>query len=465
MSTPPALLSDAALAEALRAIVGDPHVVTDPALLAGRVVDWTGRWQGACALAVAPGSSAEAAAVLAACAGRHLVVQGGNTGLVGGAVPDAGDVLFLTHRLTAMKPPDLLAHTVVVEAGATLAAVQAHLAPYGLELGVDIAARDSATIGGMAATNAGGQRVLRDGAMRRHVLSVEAYDVSGQQLAALHDLIKDNTGYDLASLLVGSEGTLGVITKLLLRVIPRLSVGAVVVVGLPDLDAVGAFVGNLRRRRDDLRAAELASAASLGLVGETLERPVPVSTPWAVLLQFAAKDLDLEMVASSVSEALAAAGVPDSPVLAAADPAGIRTLWNWRDRITEAIAERAVELGHPVVKLDVSLPAAALTAFVVDVRERFEGDSAYETYLFGHVADGNVHVNVIGPHAYAVEDWVLRRVARAGGSISAEHGIGRAKAPWFELARTPAEREAMRAVKRALDPGGRLGRSLWTADR
>jgi FAD/FMN-containing dehydrogenase len=454
---------DQELAEALGRIVGSAHVVTDPALLAGRVVDWTGRWRGACALSVAPGNGDEVARVLTTCAGRQVVVQGGNTGLVGGGIPQANDVLLLTHRLDSIEAPDVVSQTVAVGAGVTLAALQERLAPYGLELGVDIASRESASIGGMAATNAGGQRVLRDGAMRRQVLSVDAYDVQGRQVAVLHDLIKDNTGYDLSALLVGSEGTLAVITRVLLKVIARVPATAVVLAGLPDLAAVGALVARVRRERDDLRAVELVSVQTLVLVGRSLGQPTPVSTAWTVLFQFAGRTVDLDGVAATVMAGLIDADASDAPTLVATDPAGMRGLWAWRDRATESIAEEAATTGQPLAKLDVSLPGDQLPMFVQDLTVAMEGNQ-HRLYLFGHVGDGNVHVNLIGPDPHSLEDWVYRRVAGMGGSISAEHGIGRAKAAWFALVRSETERTAMRAVKDAWDPEGRLGRAIWVSD-
>jgi FAD/FMN-containing dehydrogenase len=444
-------------------IVGAAHVVVEPELLAGRVVDWTGRWRGSCALSVAPGTGAEVAAVLSACAGRHVVVQGGNTGLVGGGVPEGDDILLLTHRLTMIEPPDEVAMTVVAGAGVTLGGLQAHLAPYGLELAVDIASRDSATVGGMASTNAGGQRVLRDGAMRRQVLSVDAYDVSGRQVAVLHELIKDNTGYDLSALLVGSEGTLAVITRLLLRVVPKVPATAVVLIGLPDIASVGVVLSRVRRDHPALRAAELVSSVTLGLVSEHLGQPPPVSSAWVLLLQFAGSSSSIEAIAESVAQGLADAGDPDAPVLVADDPNGMRELWFWRDRVTDAIAQAGAASGSPVVKMDVSIPASGLERFAAGVVTDMEA-LGQRAFLFGHVGDGNLHVNLIGPPSHRAEDTVLRRVAAAGGSISAEHGIGRAKAPWFALARSETEREAMRAVKAAWDPEGRLGRAIWVSE-
>ncbi len=456
----------------LREIVGEAQLVTDPAVLVSRLQDWTGRWHGECRLAVAPASGAETSAVLERCAasGARVVVQGGNTGLVGGAVPVAGDVLLLTTGLTHIDAPDEVAHTVIAGAGVTLAELQRHLRPYDLEFAVDLGARDSATLGGMAATNAGGLHVLRHGDMRRQVLSVDAYDAGGGQIAALHPLVKDNTGYALSALLIGSEGTLGVITRLLLRVIHREEPGAVVVLGLPDISAVAAVVAGLRRQTGALRAIEAMSAAVCGAVASARGQEPPVEAPWMLLLE-TASDATTGALVGQLERALAAVDCADAPIAVADDVAGMRALWRWRDGATEAISRRAAERGERLLKLDVSVPTAALSAFAGDVDALF-AERPETPYLFGHVGDGNLHVNITAPAPdtafdpaapQPVEDAVFQLVARYRGSISAEHGIGRAKAEWLHLARTESERAAMLAVKRALDPENRLGRAIWAS--
>ena len=298
--------------------------------------------------------------------------------------------------------------------------------------------------------------------MRRQVLSVDAYDVSGRQVAVLHELIKDNTGYDLSALLVGSEGTLAVITRVLLHVVPKVPATAVVLIGLPDIASVGVLLSRVRREHASLRAAELVASETLGLVSAHLGQPRPVTSAWALLLQFAGAASSIETIAESVARGLDDAGASAAPVLVAEDPNGMRELWAWRDRVTDSIAQAGAASGSPVVKMDVSIPASGLARFAAGVVADMEA-LGQRAFLFGHVGDGNLHVNLIGPPSEA-EDIVLRRVAAAGGSISAEHGIGRAKAPWFALARSETEREAMRAVKVAMDPQGRLGRAIWVSE-
>lgn len=351
----------------------------------------------------------------------------------------------------------------------TLAALQAALRPYGLELPVDLAARDSCTVGGMAATNAGGVRVLQEGMMRSQVLSVDSLSVDGRPLTRLHPLIKDNTGYALSALLVGSEGTLGVLTRLLLRVVARPAARAVVLLGLPGIEAALEVLAAVRARVPQLRAAELVDDACLRLVLAATGEPDPLPRrhPAHLLLELAGGP----GCADELLAALAAAGVADDPavdVAVADDPAGVRRLWGYRERITESVGAHGVP--H---KLDVSVPASSTAEFVQRCDALVCGwpgvagtGRAPRPFFFGHLGDGNVHVNVLDadPRDDALDDAVLALAAELDGSISAEHGIGRAKAHLMPLTRTADEQAAMAALKHALDPAGRLGRALSAGD-
>jgi FAD/FMN-containing dehydrogenase len=461
-----------ALAERLVAVVGAEHVLVDPQLVEGYVRDWTGRWRGGCAMVVRPGDEAQTAAALAAVAaeGRRVVVQGGNTGLVAGSVPEAGDVLLSTTRLNRIGPVDPVSSTVVAEAGVTLAALQDFLRPHGLELPVDLAARESCTVGGMAATNAGGIRVLQEGMMRSQVLSADALTVDGRPLARLHPLVKDNTGYSLAALLVGSEGTLGVITRLLLRAVARPANRAVVLLGLPGVQSALDVLAAMRVRVPQLRAAEFVDDACLRLVLEATGEPDPLPRrhPAHLVLELAGGTGSFDELLGALEDA----GIADDPeidVAAADDAASVRRLWGYRDRITESVAANGVP--H---KLDVSVPAARTAEFVAHcgalVRQwptRHPATGRFpRPFVFGHLGDGNVHLNILDadPRDDALDDAVLHLAAEHDGSISAEHGIGRAKAHLLPLSRSVDELAAMLAVKRALDPDGRLGRALQPFD-
>lgn len=447
----------AGLLGALRAAVGGAHVLTDADVRAGHERDWTGRFGAPCAAVVRPGSAAEVAAVLRACgaAGVAVVPQGGNTGLVGGSVPGPGGappVVLSAGRLDAVEV-DPVAQQVTAGAGATLAAVQAAAATHGLSFPVDLAARGSATIGGMVATNAGGLHVVRHGPMRAQVLGLEAVLADGTILSRLAGLLKDNTGYDLSQLLVGSEGTLAVVTAARLRLVPAAAEHVTALLGLSGTAAALEVVAAVRAGLDGLEAAELTFRDGVELVCAHSGLPDPLPAPWPayLTLEVAAR----RDPADALAEVLAAIDLDDRAAAVATDGPGRGRLWAYRERHTEAVSG----LGVPH-KLDVTVPLGSLARFADDeVRLAVAAVApGATTVVFGHVGDGNLHVNVVGPDPDddRVDEAVLRLVAAHGGSISAEHGIGRAKAPWLGLSRSPAEIAAMRAVKAALDPAGLL---------
>ena len=436
-------MSERLLAD-LRAVVGAAHVLTDDDVREGYEVDWTGRFRGRTPAVVRPGSTAEVAEVLRRCAaaGAGVVPQGGNTGLVGGSVPLAGEVVVSTLRLVALGPVDGLAGQVTVGAGTTLGAVQHHAATSGWAVGIDLAARDSATVGGMVSTNAGGLSFLRHGGMRAQLAGVEAVLGDGRVVSHLGGLLKDNTGYDLGGLLCGSEGTLGIITAVRLRLVPPGGERVVALAAVEGIDAALAVVAALRRGGALLDAAEGFLDDGMALVCGHLGVARPLAPAPAYLLVEWEGPVDL----------LAAAPVLDAVV--AEDRVRAEALWRYREAHTEAV--NALGVPH---KLDVTLPLAALGRFVTEVPDVVAAVApGARVVQFGHIADGNIHVNVVGPDPDddLVDDAVLRLVAARGGSISAEHGIGTAKKRWLHLARSDAELATFRALKHALDPAGIL---------
>jgi FAD/FMN-containing dehydrogenase len=430
-------------------IVGADHVLTDPQLTASYETDWTGRFHGRCHAVVRPASTSEVAAVVAACADANVAicVQGGNTGLVGASVPADDTVLLSTARLRELGPVDDVSAQVTVGAGVTLAAVQQHVRPHRLDVGVDFAARESCTIGGMVATNAGGERVLRYGTMRAQLLGIEAVLADGTVVSRLTGLPKDNTGYDVVSLLAGSEGTLGVITRLRLRLVPLLSERVVALAAVADTAAAVDLVRALRDRLPTLEAAELFYADGLALVrAQTgMSAPFIVDHPAYVLVECAAHADPTDELLAALEEA---PGVLDATV--ASDARGRHALWAYRESHTESINAAGVP-----VKLDVAVPLTSLADAVAALPDAIAGAAERaRTILFGHVNEGNLHVNVLDAvdEAEAVSDAVLKVVATFGGSISAEHGVGRAKSEWLHLSRSAEEIAMMRAIKKALDP-------------
>ena len=445
---------DEVLLESLRAAVGASHVLTDPDLRASYETDWTRRWHGDALAVVRPASTDEVIGVMVACAevGAAVIPQGGNTGLVGASVPRAEairpQVVVSTLRLRDLEPIEELAGEVIAGAGVTLAALQAHARASGFGFGVDLGARDSATIGGMIATNAGGIHVLRHGPMRAQLLGVEAVLADGSVVRRLPGMVKDNTGYHLPSLLAGSEGTLAIITRAHLHLVPLRPRRAVALLGFADVADAVALAGDLRRSMPELAAAELFFDAGMELVlgHSRVGRPFGTRHPVYLLVEVDADVDPTDLLASGIGDA---PGVADAVV--AADEAGRSRLWALRERHTEAIGAEGI--AH---KLDIAVPVARLAEFVArvttDVEEARPGSA---TYLYGHVCEGNLHVGIIGPSPEdeAVDDAVMRLTIELGGSVSAEHGIGVAKVGWLEADRGEADVAAMRAIKLGLDPG------------
>lgn len=446
-------------------VVGAEHVLDSPDVRATAETDWTGRWHGRARAVVRPSSTVETAAVVRACAdaGAAVVTQGGNTGLVGGSVPcaaaaasgtaDAGAVVVATPRLDRLGEVEPARAQVRVGAGATLAAVQGHVRRHGLAVGVDLAARDTATIGGMAATNAGGVHVVAHGMMRAQVAGLVAVLADGSVLDEHHGLAKDNTGYDLVGLMVGSEGTLGVITEVTVRLVPEPAGRAVALV--PGVSLAGAVAALPRiRAAAGLRAVEWVDEAAAALVAAHggLDR-VAGAGPW-LLVELAGEGDLVEPLAAALAD------VDAGEAAVAVEPADRQALWAHRETATEAIAREAAASGHPVRKLDVAAAPAALPDLAAALPDAVAAVApGARVATFGHLGDGNLHVQLLDTDetvGEAAEDAVLERVVAAGGSISAEHGVGVAKRRWLERARSPTSVAALRAIKRAFDPHGRL---------
>ena len=429
-------------------ILGADRVLTAPEDTAPYCVDWSGRFRGTTPAVLLPGTTEEVAAVVAACRehGIGLTLQGGNTGLVGGSVPLAGEVVLCLRGLDRVGPVDDIAGQVTAGAGASLARVRGTAAAAGWDYGVDIASRDRASVGGTIATNAGGLRMLRHGDTRAQLLGVEAVLGDGTVVSHLAGLTKDNTGYHVPGLLCGSEGTLGVVTAARLRLVPAATHRLTSLLAFDDVGSAVVAANDLRRTVRALEAAELMLAAGIDLVCRvTGLAPITATRHPAYLLVGVADTAD-----PSVD---LAAGIAALRHVAEVVP-GDASLWAYREG-----HPAAVNTVGPPHKLDVTLPADRLPAFVARVPEVVARLAPHaRAWMWGHAADGNIHVNVTGvePGDDEVDDAVLRLVASLGGSISSEHGIGTAKRRWLHLSRSPAEIDAFRALKRALDPDGIL---------
>jgi FAD/FMN-containing dehydrogenase len=441
--------------------VGSRSIVTDPDVLRSHTIDWTGRFSGDAPAVVRPGTVAEVSAVVAICNEKRvaLVPQGGNTGLVGGSVPLGGEIVLSLRGLDEVKPVDENARQLTAGAGVTLAALHRAARRSGLSYGVDLAARDSATVGGMVATNAGGVHVLRWGDTRRQLRGIEAVMADGSVVSHLGGLMKDNTGYDLAGLLCGSEGTLGVITAARLQLSPLLPERVVALVGLRSLGDACRATSRWARDVESITAMEVFFDDGLQLVCESGQLPAPFPAPHPVYMLVEATGRvdplpDLAAAIDGTATVLSVAVATDEP--------GCNRLWAYRELHTTAINT----LGPPH-KFDVTLPAAQIERFADEVRRQVSDLAPNaRSWLFGHLADGNLHVNVTGLAAddEQVDDLVLGLVASLGGSISAEHGIGTAKKRWITLNRSPAELATFAAIKAALDPNHILNPNVLLPD-
>jgi FAD/FMN-containing dehydrogenase len=441
------------LTDRLAAIVGAGYVSTDADVLDGRSVDHTGRYRGRASVMVRPGSADETAAVLRECrdAGVYVTVQGGRTSLVAGTVPEHDDVLLSTERLREVGEVDVLERRVRVGAGVTLAEVQRASTAAGLVFGVDLAARDSATVGGMASTNAGGLRTVRYGNMGEQVIGLDVA-LPGGTVVRRHSLVRmDNTGYDLASLFIGAEGTLGVITALDLRLHPTPARRVTAICGFADLEAL-VDTGRAFREMDGIAALELIDARASALTAEHAGISAPVDGAWQLLIELAGDTDQTERLA----DALEGARLADEPAVGV-DAAAQQRLW----QVREAVAEVFGVYGPPL-KFDVSLPLSVIPAFAVDAAELVAGHAPDAIpVLFGHIGEGNLHLNLVrcaldADREHELYSTMMALISRLGGNVSSEHGVGTRKRDYVGMSRTEADIAAMRAVKAAFDPTGYL---------
>lgn len=451
---------------ALQAAAGDGNWTRDPALIAPRLVDWRGKFHGAAPLLLLPRRVDQVAAIVRAAAAHRvgLVPQGGNTGLVGGNIPpaDGSCAILGLARMNAIRAVDTAGLTMTVEAGTILQTVHEAAAAAGCAFPLSLGAKGSATIGGLVSTNAGGVQVLRHGTMRALVAGLEAVLPSGEVLHQLTGLAKDNSGYDVKQLLIGGEGTLGIVTAVALKLVPAPAHRAIAWVGVPDPAAALALLARLRTASGgQVESFELLPDAGLQLVLRHLpgHRP-PLATPhrWHVLVELAGPaDLDA-LLADGLAEALAAGEAGDATI--AATLAQGLALWRIREELPEAERRDGVAVHH-----DIAVAVAAAPVFLATASAAIEAEFPGARVLaFGHLGDGNLHFNVRAPaadgpaylatHGRAITARVHDLVAAAGGSISAEHGIGVLKRA--ELARLgdPAKLAMIRAVKAAIDPQG-----------
>ncbi len=452
----------------LREALGASQVLVEGDLSAYEM-DWRRRFPGRALAVVRPGNTAEVATVVRLCA-KHdvsLVPQGGNTGLVGGSTPDASgtQVLLSLARLNKVRAIDAANLTMTVEAGCVLQTVQEAAAGAGLLFPLSLAAEGSCTIGGNLASNAGGTQVLRYGNARDLCLGLEVVTSAGEVWEGLSGLRKDNTGYDLRDLFIGSEGTLGVITAATLKLYPRPAARMTALAACDTLEAAVALLSLAQARLGPgLTGFELMNQFSLDLVRKhfpQLRQPLPPS-PWTVLLELS--DTESEAHARTMFEGLLEQALESELISDAAVAESLEQshgLWHLRESIPLAQVEEGLNIKH-----DIALPVSRIPAFVAAtdaaLAAAFPGVRMVD---FGHLGDGNLHYNVQAPEGVAAADFlraheaainhiVYDAVLAQGGSISAEHGIGQLKREELAERKSPVALGLMRAIKKALDPQG-----------
>jgi FAD/FMN-containing dehydrogenase len=447
----------------IKAALGPQGWSTDPARLEPRLSEWRGRWRGATPLLVVPKTVEEVSAVVAICAetGTAITPQGGNTGLVGGQIPQ-GEVLLSLERMNSVRDVSPLDDVIVAEAGVTLHEAHAAAEAADRYFPLSLASGGTATIGGTVSTNAGGTAVLRYGNMRELVLGLEAVLPNGEVLRGLKRLRKDNTGYDLKQLLIGAEGTLGVVTAAALKLFPRLVSRAAAIAGLAGPQAAVELLALARSRSGGMvETFELMGRPGLELVLKNVggREPLAEAHPWYVLIEIASAEPGAgERAIEAVLAAALDAGLVGDAALAQSQ-AQAQAFWALREN--QSAGQKPEGQGW---KHDISVPVSAVPAFFARadaaILKAFPGT---RLVAFGHLGDGNIHYNMVQPAGGDGEAFAARRDAAArivhdivdelGGSISAEHGVGVMKAAEALRYKSPTEVEAMRAVRRALDPG------------
>jgi FAD/FMN-containing dehydrogenase len=446
--------------------LGSKAVITDPKDIEPWVSDWRGRVHGATPAILAPASTEDVVEIVKLAAEHRvpLVPQGGNTGMVAGATPPAdGSALLLSMRrmnkIRSISAEDRLA---VAEAGVVLATLHEAANDIGMRFPLTIGSRGSCTIGGLTSTNAGGTQVLKFGMMRSLIAGVEAVLPDGSVHSGLSGLKKDNRGYSLDQLLIGAEGTLGVVTAVALRLVPAVAARAVAWAGVDSPMKALALLRFLEARTTAIEGFELVPADSLQLVLKHIpgtRPPLAGDHPWNVLIEATTDDPAADIIAEVerlLAAALEAKLISDAVI--ASNEAQAEAFWRIRDAISEAERAEGQTLAH-----DISVPVADMPRFIVeaskDVEAKFPGVIAS---AFGHLGDGNVHFHVRAA-SHASPDWYKAEgekithmvddlATAAGGSISAEHGIGQLKRDEFERLAPPGRIHALQAIKHALDP-------------
>ena len=446
---------------ALRDALGADAVRVGEQIGERSMTDWTRHEPTRAAALLLPRTTEQVSRALAICHAAHqpVVPQGGMTGLAGGAIPRAADIALSLERMTGVEEIDPASATMTVLAGTTLQTAQEAAAQAGFELALDLGARGSCQIGGNLATNAGGNRVIQSGTARDQVLGLEVVLANGAVLSSLGKMVKNNTGYDLKHWFIGSEGTLGVITRAVLRLHPQRAARHTALVALNNYDAAVSLLRRLSTRfGNDIGAFEIMwpDFYDFGVALTGARSPFAEAHPLYALIEHASFDAadDGERFAAALAEALDTQVIRDAVI--AQSVADARALW----AVRECTAEFPVRLDP--INFDVSLPIGEIGTFVERCRAALDRQwPGNESYFFGHIGDSNLHLTVDGRSIpgvdhHAVYAFVYEMLGPLHGSVSAEHGIGLLKREFLPISRSPEELAAMAAIRQALDPHGIL---------
>lgn len=447
----------------IREISGPKGLITGEDVRA-RPADWMGQTRCNALAIVRPASTEKLSKIMQVCheQGQPVVAAGGLTGLVHGADASDREIIVSLERMTDVEDMDSIGRTVTVQAGAPMQKVQEAAESAGMMFAVDLGARGSATIGGNIATNAGGNQVIRYGMMREHVLGLEAVLADGTVVSSMNTLLKNNTGYDLKQLFIGSEGTLGLVTRAVLRLAPRPKSDNTAMVALPDFAALTSFFQHVGHNLGGaLTSFEVMWKEHYELVAVESGRHTPPLDPgeaYYVIVEATGNDaeFDTEMFTRVLEQAVESELISDAAI--ASSKAQRDAIWNIREDI-EALGKALM----PATVFDISLPIKEMEAYVAGLRSSVHATWGHEARLiiFGHLGDCNLHV-VVAPRPWSdearkqVEKIVYQPLAEIGGAISAEHGIGLEKRDYLHLSRSPEEIALMRTLKATLDPKGIL---------
>ena len=447
----------------LKAVLGEGGWSQDPERLAPKLLEWRDRWTGQTPFLALPKTTEQVAAIVGVCfeSGTPITTQGGNTGLVGGQIP-MGEVLLSTEKINAIRNIDAFDDVLTAEAGVTLSAVHAAAAEVRRRFPIGLASEGSATVGGIVSTNAGGTQVLRYGMARNLVLGLEAVLPNGEIWNGLKRLRKDNTGYDLKQLLIGAEGTLGVVTAAALKLYPVMASRAVALIGVSSPEAALRL---LVRAKDEtggaVEAFELMGRLGVEFALRNIRGtrdPLAQPHPWYVLAEFSSGEPGS---GEAAMERFLAAGLEEGLIGDAAvaqTDTQAKALWALRENQSPAQKPEGATWKH-----DVAVPVSQVARFLAEATAAMQAFApGARIAAFGHMGDGNIHYDVLRPDGGSDAEHSARRdqgsrivhdlVASLGGSISAEHGLGSMKTEEARRYKSPVEIEALSAVRRALDP-------------